>query len=327
MHKIVDEKGKTYNLYSYGLESEFEEMVVANVDAIFGKDGIYFDIKKLIGKPKKGATIPDGYYLDLTFHTDPRLYLVEVELNSHDVYGHIGEQILRFGISSEMDKYKIKNLLFSAIQADSQKQAKLNEFFKRSSFNNSSELLDKVIFDNKPAAIVIIDEATDELYNVMGQLTMTTEVLEAQTYVCGKNKLYRFTPFKDEILTDVAENEDVDELDTIVVPAREDGFEEEFLKNSRWFAIRISGAMIDKIKYIAAYQVAPVSGITCIAEIDRIEKYNETNKYILYFKAGTTQKINKIGLGAKKGQAPQAPRYSSYKAIMTAKSVDDLWSK
>jgi hypothetical protein len=32
---------------------------------------------------------------------------------------------------------------------------------------------------------------------------------------------------------------------------------------SRWFAIRISGAaMIDKIKYIAAYQVAPVSGIT-----------------------------------------------------------------
>lgn len=327
MHKIVDEKGKTYNLYSYGLESEFEEMVVANVDAIFGKDGIYFDIKKLIGKPKKGATIPDGYYLDLTFHTDPRLYLVEVELNSHDVYGHIGEQILRFGISSEMDKYKIKNLLLSAIQADSQKQAKLNEFFKRSSFNNSSELLDKVIFDNKPAAIVIIDEATDELYNVMGQLTMTTEVLEAQTYVCGKNKLYRFTPFKDEILTDVAENEDVDELDTIVVPAREDGFEEEFLKNSRWFAIRISGAMIDKIKYIAAYQVAPVSGITFIAEIDRIEKYNETNKYILYFKAGTTQKINKIGLGAKKGQAPQAPRYSSYKAIMTAKSVDDLWSK
>ena len=327
MHKIVDEKGKTYNLYSYGLESEFEEMVVANVDAIFGKDGIYFDIKKLIGKPKKGATIPDGYYLDLTFHTDPRLYLVEVELNSHDVYGHIGEQILRFGISSEMDKYKIKNLLLSAIQADSQKQAKLNEFFKRSSFNNSSELFDKVIFDNKPAAIVIIDEATDELYNVMGQLTMTTEVLEAQTYVCGKNKLYRFTPFKDEILTDVAENEDADELDTIVVPAREDGFEEEFLKNSRWFAIRISGAMIDKIKYIAAYQVAPVSGITCIAEIDRIEKYNETNKYILYFKAGTTQKINKIGLGAKKGQAPQAPRYSSYKAIMTAKSVDDLWSK
>ena len=62
-----------------------------------------------------------------------------------------------------------------------------------------------------------------------------------------------------------------------------------------------------------------------IAEIDRIEKYNETNKYILYFKAGTTQKINKVGLGTKKGQAPQAPRYSSYKAIMEARSLDDIW--
>lgn len=327
MYRIIDEAGNNYSQYKYTLESDFEKMVVANVDAIFGKDGIYFDIKKLIGKPKKGATIPDGYYLDLTFHTDPRLYLVEVELNSHDVYGHIGEQILRFGISSEMDKYKMKSLLLSAIQDDSKKQAKLNDYYKRSAFHNNSELLDKVIFDNKPAAIVIIDEATEELYNVMGQLTMSTDVLEAQTYVCGTKKLHRFTPFKDEILTDVAESEDADELDTIVVPAREDGFEEEFIKNNRWFAIRISGAMIDKIKYIAAYQVAPVSGITYLAEVDRIEKYNDTNKYILYFKDGSLQKITKIGLGGKKGQAPQAPRYSSYKAIMNANTVDDLWSK
>ncbi|MBQ6419811.1 MAG: hypothetical protein IJK02_01940 [Clostridia bacterium] len=327
MYRIIDEAGNCYSQYKYTLESDFEKMVVANVDAIFGKDGIYFDIKKLIGKPKKGATIPDGYYLDLTFHTDPRLYLVEVELNSHDVYGHIGEQILRFGISSEMDKYKMKSLLLSAIQDDSKKLAKLNDYYKRSAFHNNSELLDKVIFDNKPAAIVIIDEATEELFNVMGQLTMSTDVLEAQTYVCGTKKLHRFTPFKDEILTDVAESEDADELDTIVVPAREDGFEEEFIKNNRWFAIRISGAMIDKIKYIAAYQVAPVSGITHIAEVDRIEKYNDTNKYILYFKDGSLQKISKIGLGGKKGQAPQAPRYSSYKAIMNANTVDDLWSK
>ena len=54
----------------------------------------------------------------------------------------------------------------------------------------------------------------------------------------------------------------------------------------------ISGAMIDKIKYIAAYQVAPVPGITHIAEVDRIEKYNDTDKYIVYFKDGTTQKIS-----------------------------------
>ena len=96
------------------------------------------DIKKLIGTPKKGATIPDGYYLDLTFHNDPRLYLVEVELNSHDVYGHIGEQILRFGISSETDKYKIKNHLLNAVSKDSEKKKKLAESISYEKRNDHS---------------------------------------------------------------------------------------------------------------------------------------------------------------------------------------------
>lgn len=325
MYKIIDELGTTYTLYEYDGESEFESMIIDNSEAIFGGDGIYFAMKKLIGKPKKGAAIPDGYYLDLTFHNDPRLYLVEVELQSHDVYGHIGEQILRFGISSETDKYKMKNLLLEAINKDAAKKATLKEFFKQSKYDNINELLDKVIFDNKPSAIIIIDEATEELYNVLGQLTMATDVIEAQTYICGDKMLHRFTPFNDAVLTDLPVVEDADELNTIVVPAREDGFNEEFLKNNRWYAVRISGAMLDKIKYIAAYQVAPVSGITHIAEVERIDKYKDTNKYILYFKPNTTVEIHKIGLGKKKGQAPQAPRYSSYELISKAKNLDDLW--
>ena len=182
-----------------------------------------------------------------------------------------------------------------------------------------------LIFDNKPSAIIVIDEATDELFNVMAQLTMATEVIEAQTYVCGDKKLHRFSPFKDEVMTDLPANTDADELDTIIVPAREDGFNEEFMKNDRWFAIRISGAMIDKIKHIAAYQVAPISGITYIADVDRIEKYKDTNKYIVFFKPGTVKKLNKVALGKKK-LAPQAPRYSSYNAVLSAHTLDDLWS-
>ena len=56
-----------------------------------------------------------------------------------------------------------------------------------------------------------------------------------------------------------------------------------------------------------------------------IDKYKDTNKYILYFKPNTIVEINKIGLGKKKGQAPQAPRYSSYELISKAKNLDDLW--
>lgn len=325
MYKIINDSGDIYTQYTYLKEDEFEKMIVDHSASIFGSAGIYFDIKKLIGTPKKGATIPDGYYLDLTFHNDPRLYLVEVELNSHDVYGHIGEQILRFGISSETDKYKIKNHLLSAVNKDNSKKKKLADYFAKSKYDNINELLDRVIFENKPAAIIVIDEATDELFNVMAQLTMATEVIEAQTYVCGDKKLHRFSPFKDEVMTDLPANTDADELDTIIVPAREDGFNEEFMKNDRWFAIRISGAMIDKIKHIAAYQVAPVSGITYIADVDRIEKYKDTNKYIVFFKSGTVKKLNKVALGKKK-LAPQAPRYSSYNAVLSAHTLDDLWS-
>lgn len=326
MRKIINSTGEIFTQLEYALEKDFEKVIIDNAEAIFGKDGIYFDLKKLIGKPKKGAAIPDGYYLDLTFHDAPRLYLVEVELARHDVYGHIREQILRFGISTETDKYKMKRILLSAINHDEEKQKKLDEYFSNSKYNNVNELLDKVVFDNKPSAIIVIDTAAEELYNVLGQLTMSAEVIEVQSLVCGDKKLHLFTPFRDEILTDLPPNEDADELDTIVVPARKEGFEEEFLHNNRWFEIRISSTMIDKIKYIAAYQVAPVSSITYIAEVERIEKYKDTNKYIVYFKEGSLKRIQKVGLGKKKGQAPQAPRYSSYARIEKAATLDDLWN-
>lgn len=326
MYQIIDDNGNRYFLHTYEKESDFERMIVGDWESIFGKDGIYFDIKKLIGTPKKGAAVPDGYYLDLTFHEDPRLYLVEIELNRHDVYRHIGEQLLRFGISSETDKYRIKNILLQSIQTDVAKTEAIQKFFSKSKYNNSNELLDKVIFDNRPAAIIIIDEATEELSHVVAQLTMPIEIIEAQTYICGNKKLHRFTPFKDDVFTGIPETEDVDELDTIVVPAREDGFIDEFLHHERWFAIRISSAMIDKIKYIAAYQTAPVSGITHLAQVERIEKYKDTNKYMVLFKPGSLQKIPKIGLGKrKKGIAPQAPRYTSYKVLMKAKTLDEIW--
>jgi|GEM_PF-455124 len=56
--------------------ARYANPIVANAEIIFGSQGIYFDIKKKIGKSKEGAAIPDGYYLDLKFHADPVLYFV-----------------------------------------------------------------------------------------------------------------------------------------------------------------------------------------------------------------------------------------------------------
>ena len=52
------------------------------------------------------------------------------------------------------------------------------------------------------------------------------------------------------------------ELDTVIVPARQEGFEKTFLGENCWYAIRISGGMREKIKYIAGYRIQPVAAVT-----------------------------------------------------------------
>ena len=79
--------------------------------------------------------------------------------------------------------------------------------------------------------------------------------------------------------------------DTIIVPAQKDGFEKCFLGEGCWYAIRISGGMLEKIKYIVAYQTAPVSAITHYAFVDRIEPYGESGKYKVIF----SEKAKAIG--------------------------------
>lgn len=59
-----------------------------------------------------------------------------------------------------------------------------------------------------------------------------------------------------------ANAKDVDSFDTIVVPARKEGFEARFINEHCWFAIRIQARHIPRLKYIAAYQVVPVGAIT-----------------------------------------------------------------
>ncbi len=70
-------------------------------------------------------------------------------------------------------------------------------------------------------------------------------------------------------------------LNTIIVPAQEDGFKKVFLGENSWYAIRIGGGKLKDIKYIAAYQTAPISAVTHYAEVESIEPYGDGGKYKL----------------------------------------------
>ena len=118
-----------------------------------------------------------------------------------------------------------------------------------------------------------------------------------------------------------------DAKDTVVVPAREPGFQRTFLDDNSWDAIRISGGMLDKIKYIAAYQSAPVSAITHYARVDRIEPYGDSGKYRLIFAEPAKLLPHEVPFADAQPGAMKGPRYTSLAALLSATKVTDLFLK
>jgi len=157
---------------------------------------------------------------------------------------------------------------------------------------------------------------------------MKTDIVEFQAFVDDEGEeIFKFEPFQGDIKVNTGTEIEltVDELDTIVVPAREDGFNEVFLGENCWYAIRMSSSMIDRVKYIAAYQTAPISAITHYAEISKIERYENTSKYIVYFKDKAI-KIQDIKLPKyKPSLAPQSPRYTNFNRMVKAKNLEDIF--
>ncbi len=114
-----------------------------------------------------------------------------------------------------------------------------------------------------------------------------------------------------------------EQIDTVVVPAKKEGFENTFLGENCWHAIRISGGMLTKIKYVAAYQTQPVSAITHYAPVERIESYGESGKYKLIFSEKAIS-LGPIPYGNAPKGAMQGPRYTTLQNLKTAKSLNDI---
>lgn len=328
MERIVS-GNDIYYLKEYQLEKDFEQDVVANYRHIFGNDTIYIDIKKKIGD--NIVTIPDGYLLDFTFSNTPRLYIIENELSVHDAYKHIGTQLLKFAVSYKQSRLKIKQYILDYLSKSPTNMTFIESKASEMGYRNIDAMLESMIYRDTVDAIVIIDNSSAELENVLSHLSMKIDIIEFKAYENGAgNRLYKFIPFNNEVKEFVAarsgaKNVSPEDIDTIVVPAQEEGFQSAFIESNAWWQIRISVSMLDKIKYIAAYRTAPVSAITHVAEVDRIERYKDTNKYILYFRE-SAKAIPHIELDKdKKGVAPQASRYTNYARLMSATKLSEVF--
>jgi len=114
------------------------------------------------------------------------------------------------------------------------------------------------------------------------------------------------------------------ELDTIIVPAQKEGFDRVFVGENCWYAIRISGGMLMKIKYIAAYQTQPISAVTHFAPVSRIEPYGDGGKYKLVF-TEPAKEIGPIPYGDAPMGSMQGPRYTSLEKLKSANKLTDLF--
>ncbi|MCB0452715.1 MAG: hypothetical protein KDC94_07450 [Aequorivita sp.] len=319
-------KEEKYIEIPYEKESEIEEAVNDVKDALFGCNRIYLDDKKKIGKKGGTNNLPDGYLIDLTNKQDPKIFVVENDLASHQHLKHIAVQILEFSLSFETSKVKVKNIVKEMLQKRKTEWGKCEDFARKNGYENVDFLLESIIHKKDSFnALLIIDELGEELEIVLiSRFKFPVEVTTLKRYKNQSGKiLYEFEPFLNDVAEDT-EKVDVSDIDTIVIPAREDGFKEVFLDENCWYAIRLNSSMIPKIKYIAAYQVAPISAITHIAEVKTIEQWKDTNKYILHF-TEPAEKIKKVPLGNVKGKAPQSPRYSSRERILKANTLDSVF--
>jgi hypothetical protein len=113
------------------------------------------------------------------------------------------------------------------------------------------------------------------------------------------------------------------DCDTVVVPCRVSSFQETFVGENCWYAIRIRDDRLDKLQWIAAYQKTPEQAITHVARIHHIEPYGDEKKYKLVF-SDPAKAIGRIRLGDAKSGIP-GPRYTCYSKLIKATQLTDLW--
>jgi hypothetical protein len=155
---------------------------------------------------------------------------------------------------------------------------KCERYAKDNNFENVDVLLDRMIHEGEFAALVVIDDLQDKLDSVLAKkFKFGVEVLTLSRYANESGEyIYEFEPFLSDVVQVYPKAGpdgplDVSDIDTVVVPAQDEGFEQVFMGEDRWYKVRIHGSMIPKLKYAAVYRVAPTSAITHVAPISSIE--------------------------------------------------------
>lgn len=327
---VIWANGETYRRIDYESEADLEKSIMEIKEDLFGKNRYYVDTKRRIGVQGRVQNIPDGYLFDLS-SSKPQIFLVENELDIHHHLKHIATQILEFSLSFDTSERKLRDVLISEINNNSELKLTIDEYIKVHNYRSYEILIEKML--EQFNVLVIIDNLSEDLETALTKrFAFDVKIIEVKKYQTenGKEIQYVFEPIFEDIEVSSPNTEleilPFNKLDTIVVPARKEGFQNTFIDENRWYAIKIARSRIPIIKYIAAYQVAPISAITHLAEVENIEQWADSDKFVVNFK-NAAFKIDSIILKSPNGRvmAPQNSRYTNYERLIKAKSLDDMW--
>jgi len=159
-------------------EKEFHPMVKEHSKEIFGKDSIYFDVKrKLISKSGIGS-IPDAYVITLS--KPYQWYVVENELASHPVYDHIVKQLTKF--MNGLKNPKSRSDILEALDEEIRNDKVLRAYVEKTIGSPEIYRFMSRLLSSSPKIVVVIDELNEEVKEACQSLKYDTQFVEFKTF-------------------------------------------------------------------------------------------------------------------------------------------------
>jgi hypothetical protein len=168
-----------YNLWTpEDEEKEFHPLVKEHYKEIFGENSLYLPIEELLVSQAGRGVMPDGFVI--VFSEKPEMYVVEVELSSHDIDKHIVEQINRFAraLKNPENRTKIADDLEDRIRSRPMDEAFVKQQIGKKDIHR---FLSDLISPNLKI-IIIIENKDDRLVEACEGLKAATIIRELKTF-------------------------------------------------------------------------------------------------------------------------------------------------
>jgi hypothetical protein len=160
-------------------EEDFHPIIKEHCKEIFGEHSIYLPIEEfLVSEAGRGA-MPDG--LAIIFSERPEMYLVEIELSTHDLDKHIVEQMNRF--VRALKNSENRKRLADDIEREIRRNLMDEAFVKQEIGTREIYRFISDVVSQPPRIVILIENKGDKLVEACENLRIQPAIREFKTFV------------------------------------------------------------------------------------------------------------------------------------------------